>query len=146
MIDYIYLVLFSCMMVLFQYSAVCPQACISMIPKRYQDKGQNGQRLEQVKIHTVQQISIKQKINVSILLRVLTNRIVHVVHWPKPLDLSSILTFVHSNLCPSTAVLGGSGKKILPEIASEIGKFDLKFERFLKHTFYHSKKTSVSTE
>ena len=48
------------------------------------------------------------------------------------------------------AVLGGSGKKMLPEIAPESGNFDLKFERFLKHTFqisvFHSKKTSVFTE
>jgi hypothetical protein len=35
-------------------------------------------------------------------LKVLTNRIVHVVHWTKPVDLSSILTFVHSNRCPNT--------------------------------------------
>ena len=43
------------------------------------------------------------------------------------------------------AVLGGSGKKILPEIAPESGNFDWKFERFLKYTFqilvFHSKKT-----
>ena len=48
------------------------------------------------------------------------------------------------------AVLEVSGKKILPEIAPESGNLDLKFERFLKHTFqisvFHSKKTSVSTE
>ena len=36
----------------------------------------------------------KTKINVSILLGVPINRIVHVVHQSKPLDLSSILTFV----------------------------------------------------
>ena len=48
------------------------------------------------------------------------------------------------------AVLGGSGEKIVPEIAPESGNFDLKFERYLKHTFqilgFHTKKTSVSTE
>ena len=46
--------------------------------------------------------------------------------------------------------MGGSGKKISPEIAPERGNLDLKFERFLKHAFptlvFHSKKTSVSTE
>ena len=39
----------------------------------------------------------------SILMRVLNNKMFHVVHWPKPTELQAILTFVHSNLCPSTA-------------------------------------------
>ena len=48
------------------------------------------------------------------------------------------------------AVLGGSGKKSLPEIAPESRYFDLKFERFLNHTFqilvFDSNKTSIFTD
>ena len=44
----------------------------------------------------------EKKINVSILLRVLTNKITHMVQWSKSNFLQPILTFVHSNLCPST--------------------------------------------
>ena len=40
----------------------------------------------------------------SILMRVLNNKMFHVVNWPKPTEIQSILTFVHSNLCPSTII------------------------------------------
>ena len=43
---------------------------------------------------------IEIKINVSILLRVLTNKIFHIVHWPKPIDLSFIPTVVVAPLPP----------------------------------------------
>ena len=38
----------------------------------------------------------------SIPLGVLTNKITHEVQWSKVTYLQPILTFVHSNLCPST--------------------------------------------
>ena len=36
---------------------------------------------------------------------VFNNKMFYDVHWSKPIDFKSSLTFVHSNLCPSTSPL-----------------------------------------